>query len=133
MADTNEIFVAQRIFSRLLAPAVLVLSFWAIANGGGFLYLVMTAGALMLGILAPWRVAIRADGLALSFPLRRGIVLPKADATVWVMRGRRAIAFLGERPRAGRYYQLPVSPQRTNFVDVLSANGFRVITELMRP
>ncbi|MFN8037235.1 MAG: hypothetical protein U0V73_15025 [Acidimicrobiia bacterium] len=88
--------------------------------------------ALVLGLLAPWKVSVRSDELVLSFAFRRPVVLSKADATVWVMRGRRAIAFVGERPRAGRYFQLPVSPARSNFVGVLETNGFRVITDLPR-
>jgi hypothetical protein len=133
MSDSPELFVSRRVYSLVLAPVMLALSVWAMINGGGLIFLIAIAGSLMLGLLAPWRVAVRDEGLVLSFPMRRSVVLPKADATVWIMRGRRAIAFLGERPRAGRYYQLPVSPARTKFVEVLESNGFRVIRELPRP
>lgn len=130
MAPPIEHLVGQRSYARFLSPVILVVSVVSLALGDGFIIVIPIVGSLLLGVLTPWRVAVRDDGLELRFPMRRRVVLSKAETTVWIMRGRRVISFLGDRPRPGRYYPLPVSPARCDIEAVLREHGFRVITEL---
>lgn len=129
MTAPVEHFSGARVYALILSPVILVISAVSIVTGGDFILVIPLVGALMLGLLTPWRFAVRDDGLELRFPLRRRIVMAKADVTVWVMRPRRAIAFLGERPRIGRYFPLPVPRSDGRFEDVLSAQGYHVIHE----
>lgn len=129
MTAAVEHFSGARVYALILSPLILVISAVSMATSGDLVLLIPIVGSLMLGLLTPWRFAVRDDGLELRFPLRPRIVMPKAELTVWVMRPRRAIAFLGERPRMGRYFPLPVPRSNGRFEDVLASQGYRVIHE----